>query len=144
MLFFLALACTVSSSSTVLHCDLTGPALSPSESAPGSTVVAVGRPMTEVWDTTVRVGSTDATVSSVDRTDCDACDTCREAAECNVCGTCTECAADCATCVESASFVVPELAPGSYPVVVTNLHAASSAVTLVVTPADTGDTSGGL
>jgi hypothetical protein len=149
MLFLMVLACTVGESSTVLHCDLTGPVLTPVEAAPGSTVVAVSRPMTTSWDTLVAVGGSQAAVSAVDRTECEACDTCREAAECNVCGTCTECAQECSPCVESVSFVVPTLAPGAYPVVVTNLHAASVGVTLTVADGgedtggtDTGDTAG--
>jgi hypothetical protein len=99
--------------------------------------------MTESWDTTVGVGSVAATGVSVDRAECDACDTCREEQECNVCGTCTACADDCASCVESVSFVVPDLAPGTYGVVVTNLHAASVAVDLTVTSPDTGGTDTG-
>ncbi len=139
MSLFLVLACTVADSSTVLHCDLTGPLLEPAEAEPGVSVRAVSRPMTEVWDTSVYVGGTPAAVTAVERVECDACDTCREEAECNVCDSCTDCAADCAPCVESATFTVPQLAPGPHAVVLTNLHASASAVVLTVTAADTGD-----
>ncbi len=140
--FLLMLACTESTGSTVPRCDLTAPVITPAESPGGGTVVAVSRPMTEVWDTVVTVGAVNATISAVDRSECDSCDSCRETAECNVCDSCASCATECATCVESVSFVVPELAPGSHQVVVTNLHAASAAVSLTVIEADTGSDTG--
>ncbi len=138
MFLWLVLACTTTSSSLSLTCDLSTPVFTPAEAAPGATVVAATGPLTESWDTTVSVGSTPATGVVVARQDCDACDECFSAAECNVCGECDDCIADCATCVETVSFTVPDVALGSTSVTITNLHAASAPTAFVVVEADTG------
>ena len=143
MYLWLVLACTTTSSSLSLTCDLTTPGLSPAEAAPGETVVATTGPLTESWDTTVFVGSTPATGVVVTRQDCDACDECVNAAECNVCGECNECVSDCSTCIETVTFTVPEGALGATTVTPTNLHASSSPVAFGVgepAPGDSGDT----
>lgn len=148
MFLWMVLACTTTSSSLSLTCDLSAPAFAPPEAAPGETVVATTGPLTETWDTTVSVGSTPATGVVVARQDCDACDECVSAAECNVCLECDDCIADCATCVETVSFTVPDVALGATTVTITNLHASSAPVAFVVVEAgadtgegtDTGDT----
>ena len=142
MFLWLVLACTTTSSSLSLTCDLSTPVLAPAAAAPGETVVATTGPLTESWDTTVSVGSVAASGVVVARQECDACDECVSAAECNVCLECDDCIADCATCVETVTFTVPDAALGATTVTITNLHAASAPVAFVVVEpgSDTGDT----
>ncbi len=142
MFLWLALACDTSSEALSLHCTLDTPVFSPAEAAPGDTVVATTAPLTEVWDTTVQVGTDAASVVAVDRNECSACDTCRETVGCTSCDECTDCAEDCATCVQTVSFTVPAVAVGATTVTITNIHGATAEGRLVVveSSADTGDT----
>lgn len=107
--------------------------LDPGTAAVGEVVRAVGGPVTDVWDTSVRVGGVDASVLSVDRTGCDACDLCRQAAGCDGCGLCTDCTATCDSCQESVSFEVPAVVDGPADVVVVNPYGRAEALALDVT-----------
>ena len=112
----------------------------------GTDVITLdGGPFSATWDTVVRVGGVDASVTDVVRTECDSCDTCRADADCLSCGACADCDAVCATCVQTAVFLVPDVTPGVQPVVLYNQHGTSEVASVEVlgtstdtdTPADT-------
>lgn len=146
MWWMMLLACTTESDPLSLHCTLDTPSFAPATAAPGDTVVATTRPLTELWDTTVHVAGTPAEVVALSRGGeealCDACDSCREDAGCTACDACLTCTEACSTCVETVSFVVPSVALGAAAVTVTNVHGSTSAgrLTVVGETADTGDT----
>ncbi len=141
MVFLLILACSTSSELVSLHCELPAPLLTPGAGAPGTEVVAIIGPMTELWDTSVRVGSTAAHVNAVTRATCDECDSCRASAECTSCDACTDCTVDCLACIETVTFVVPDVAVGAAAVTISNIHGTSARVDFGVSEADTaGDT----
>ncbi len=141
MVFFLILACSTSSELVSLHCELPAALLTPPSGAPGTEVVATTGPLTELWDTSVRMGSTAAVVTDVTRATCDECDSCRAAAECTSCDACPDCIIDCTPCVETVTFVVPDVAIGTAAVTITNIHGASARSEFAVSEADTaGDT----
>ena len=132
MVLWMIFACTTTTSSVSLTCDLSAPVLVPASAPTGATVVATTGPLTESWDTSVAVGGVAASQVVVGREGCEECDSCREAAVCNVCGECADCATDCSTCVETVSFVVPDVPAGSTTLTITNLHAASAPVAFAV------------
>lgn len=121
------LACA-EADTTFLQCDLafTAPTVG---AAPGTEVQLVGGPLTEPYDTILRVSGVDAVVQDVER-DCAACDECRAEAGCVSCGACTKsCDETCATeCVETLTFVVPEVEAGPTAIVVLNSWGVSPAV----------------
>jgi hypothetical protein len=134
----LAVACdTASSSSEDATCALDVPTLAPASAAPGAQVVVTAHPLTDVWDTAVTVGPTRADLVDLDRSTCDTCDDCRDTGECSSCDVCDVCATDCEGCVETVTFVVPDLAPGEWPVEVVNRHGRTQTVTLTVLAAET-------
>lgn len=131
--------------------------------APGDVVVATGGPQFSTFDTAVRVGGLDAEVVEVERTlGCELCDQCRfEAAACTQCGFCPACDEACAVpvadtgatpaappeagCLETVSFVVPDLPPGTAQVVVVNSFGMSAPTPLeivggITSTASTGET----
>ncbi|MSQ02988.1 MAG: hypothetical protein EXR71_14055 [Myxococcales bacterium] len=140
MMVFLILACSTSTELVSLHCELPAPLFAPASGASGTEVVATTGPLTELWDTSVRVGSTAATVSAVTRATCDECDSCRASAECTSCDACTDCIVDCSACVETVTFVVPDVAVGPAAVTISNIHGSSARVDFQVSEADTADT----
>jgi len=100
-------------------------------------VTVVGRPFTNLLDTSVRFEGSEAPVTNVDREDCTLCDPCRESAGCTVCETCEACTASCETCIETVTFDVPELATGKYTVVFRNRYGLSTPADWdVVNPSD--------
>ena len=110
----------------------------------GVSVTARTSPLTTLADTVVTVGSLLAEVEDVTRQDCEACDSCRTDNACTTCGTeCAACADVCgsapsdgsATCVETVRFTVPDLAAGTYPVVVQNGVGVSDAGSLEIADA---------
>jgi hypothetical protein len=143
LLLSLFVGCTDETTTYSLHCDLEAPVLSAISAAPGDTVVARTRPLTEVQDTVVSVGGTRAAISDLGRDECDACDECRSDAGCTSCSDCDECAADCATCDEWVSFVTPDLPLEEHPVTITNVHGTSGAARLLLTAPDTGASDSG-
>jgi hypothetical protein len=95
----------------------------------GVSVTVRTSPLTTLADTVVTVGSLLAEVEDVTRQECEACDSCRTDNVCTTCGVeCAACADVCgsapsygtAACVETVRFTVPELAAGTYPVVIQN------------------------
>ena len=107
----------------------------------GVPVTARTSPLTTLADTVVTVGSLLAEVEDVTRQDCGACDACRSDNACTTCGTeCAACADVCgsapsdgsAACVETVRFTVPELAAGTYPVVIQNGVGVSEAGSLEI------------
>ena len=117
----------------------------PAAGLPGDFITLDGGPFSVTWDTVVRVGGVDASVTDVVRADCDTCDTCRADADCLSCGACADCDAVCATCVQTVVFLVPDVTPGVQPVVMYNQHGTSEVASVEVlgastdtdTPADT-------
>ena len=132
--------CDDSTSTVTFRCDITLDALSPASGDPGDAVVVTGTPFTTSWDSSVYVGDTRALLQSVDRDDCDACDDCREDNDCNDCNDCDACDLLCEqTCEETSTFVIPDLAGGTYDVRLYNSHGLSNPLPLTVaSPADTG------
>ena len=104
----------------------------PESGLPGDVITLEGGPFSATWDTVVRVGGVDATVTDVVRTSCDTCDTCRADAGCLACGACADCDADCAPCVQTVLFLVPDVTPGIQPVVLYNQHGTSDVASLTV------------
>ena len=105
----------------------------------GAEVTATGRPLTSVFDTSVRVGGADAEIVDVDRPSpfCEGCDQCRIDSGCNVCETCDACELSCVDCIEVATFAVPDVEPGDAPVVVSNGYGTSWAIPFEVLPSAT-------
>lgn len=134
---FLLLACPATTISTDPTCTLDTPVLAPESAAPGDEVVATVRPLTEVWDTALTVGSARAELVEVDRSTCVACDDCRETEECDACEDCDSCDEACAPCVETVRFVVPDLVEGPWSVEIANRHGRSGVTELTVLPAPT-------
>ena len=133
----LAVACdSTSSSSEDATCALDIPTLAPASAAPGAQVVVTAHPLTDLWDTAVTVGPTRVQPVDLDRSTCDSCDDCRDTGGCSSCDVCDTCDADCEGCVETLTFVVPEVAPGEWPVEVVNRHGRTQAVTLTVLAAE--------
>jgi hypothetical protein len=122
------------------RCDVDA-LLEPESAGVGDIVTVTGRPMTDIPDTEVLVGGAAAEVLSVDRTDCTVCDACIEAAACSPCGTCDACAVSCEACMETATFAVPEVTPGTQAVVLINAYGSTLPLALEVTAAtEPGDT----
>lgn len=140
MLLLLAIACEDTTVDTVPTCPLGEPTMSVSSAAPGDEVRLTLSPLTEAWDTAITVGSARATVKSLERDNCDDCDDCRDSGGCTACSECTACETTCGECLESVTFVVPDLAAGTWPVTVINSHGTSVPVSLVVTAKKSGDT----
>jgi hypothetical protein len=142
MLLFFALACDDSTVDTVATCPLGVPTLSATTAAPGDEIRVTLSPLTESWDTAVTVGSTQATVSGLERDNCDDCDDCRDTGGCTACSECTDCDTTCDDCLETLTFIVPDVAAGSWPVTIINSHGRSDPITLVVTATKKKDTGG--
>jgi hypothetical protein len=134
--------CTTTATPAASNCVLPAPALVPASSEVGATAVLSAAGQTSANDTLVHVGSNVAEVVSVDRVDCDACDSCRTTNSCGTCSDCDACGADCLSCVETVSFLVPALAPGTYATVLRNLHGQYPAASLEIVAAGTGADSG--
>ena len=140
-------------------CDLTL-TLEPASASPGETILAVTRPLSEPYDTTLRVhGERVPVVEISNGVDCDQCalslesttefdcasdcpvDPCTECTECREfelcgsCGVCPPCETSCDLCRETASFELPmDLEPGQVEVVLANQYGTSNGVTLEVLP----------
>lgn len=142
MLALLLLAACLDETALVTStCSLGVPVLSTTEAAPGDQVTVTVAPLTAAWDTAITVGPARATVVDLAREGCDTCDTCRATEGCSQCGECSACETDCATCVETVTFLVPEVAAGTWPVEIVNEFGRSERVNLTVTASgDTGDT----
>lgn len=118
-------ACDTNNNQDFEQCEL-DLELAPSAAAPGATVDAIGRPMSDVLDTVVSIDGVDAEVVDVSLPEsCEACETCKTDAECGVCETCEACASECATCAPTARFIVPDLAAGDVGIVVANRYGTS-------------------
>ncbi|MFT7520060.1 MAG: hypothetical protein ACI9MC_002204 [Kiritimatiellia bacterium] len=100
--------------------------------APGDEVTVSGRPLTAELDTEIRVGGVTAAIIDMDRADCEPCDSCRLNADCTVCEKCATCDEICVTCDEYATFVVPAVAAGDAPVVVSNGYGLSDSLSFEV------------
>ncbi len=128
-------ACETTSTSGTATCSLGVPTLAPTSAAPGEQVTMTATPLSEAWDTAVTVGASRATIVDLDRSTCEECDDCRDTGGCSRCGECTDCEETCATCVETVTFVVPELEPGTWTVELVNRYGRSEQVQLTVTAA---------
>lgn len=137
MLLALFLACDTTTVYIAPTCTLDAPVVEPAKAAPGDEVRLSTRALTETWDTTVLFGSTVAPVIRVDRDSCADCDSCLVDTGVSGCLPCTPscdaCAETCATCEESVVVTVPDLAPGTYAVVLTNVHGTSQTGSIVIT-----------
>jgi hypothetical protein len=139
-LTLLLVACTTTTSTTTPTCTLDTPVVSPTEAAPGDTVVLTTHPLTTPRDTVVTVGDARVDVTAVTRTDCDACDRCREDSACRACGpVCPSCVEACTTCVETVSVIVPDVGEGAAPVTVRNGLGVSAPATLFVLASGVAD-----
>lgn len=140
-LFVLLAGCSSAITSHAPVCGLDAPTVDPMSALPGDAVWLTTRPVTEEWDTTVMIGSVLAPVAKVERDNCDDCDSCVNdtGATCDVCNlSCDDCAEICGTCVQRVKITVPDMAPGTWPVVVTNRHGQSAPASLTVLGGDTG------
>ncbi len=139
----LLLACANTAETTFPTCTVDLIGLEPASAQVGDTVTLTATPLTQLQDSALRVGGVDAVVSSLDRTDCETCDSCRSTNGCAECGQdCDACDAECRdSCVETLTFLVPELAPGSHGVVLYTAHGGSLQTSLEVLEA-AGDTGG--
>lgn len=108
-------------------CLVTGDPM-PAEAAPGDVVLLRGAPMSEPFDTVVRVGGVVAEVMSVERDGCTACDACRAEEGCSSCGPCPDCDADCGGCEQALSFLVPDIPGGPTVIMVYNQHGTSAPI----------------
>lgn len=133
MLLLLALACDDTTVETVATCPLGVPTLNATTAAPGDEIRVTLSPLTEAWDTAVTIGSVQATVSGLERDNCDDCDDCQDSGGCTACSECTACETTCDDCLETLTFIVPDIAPGTWPVTIINSHGRSDPISLVVT-----------
>lgn len=125
------MACNTTTVATYDDCSVS---ITPTPAAglPGDVITLDGGPFSATWDTVVRVGGVDASVTAVTRHDCETCDTCREEADCLACGTCESCTTECAACVQQVTFLLPDVAAGAQPVVLYNEHGTSGAASVTV------------
>jgi hypothetical protein len=139
-LALMALACTTSTTATFDQCEL-DLILDVAEAAPGDTVVAVGRPLTDDFDTVVRVGGATASIQDVERPQpgCSTCDACRVDERCTVCEVCAACSDACAACEETVTFTVPDLPEGDTQVSIVNAYGNSLPLPLQILPSAEGD-----
>lgn len=139
MLALLLFACDTTITSTSQSCEVDLISLTPAQVVPGDTVTLTAVPLTEAWDTAIRVGGLEAEVLTVTREGCDDCDVCQAEQGCTGCKEdCDACDATCDTCVETATFTVPALEAGDHAVLLFNANGGSNPVTLTVTEPDTG------
>ena len=136
------LACDTTVESDFPTCEVEMMELDPVAAAPGETVNLLGRPLTESWDTVIRVGGVNAEVVAVSREDCTECDSCQEAASCNPCLDCDACDRICEICEESVQFVVPDLDPGTAHIEIFNAHGSSGAAANLLLQVLAGDSGG--
>lgn len=138
-MLLLLLGCLPETVSTFNTCEVDLVSVEPTEATVGSEVTLTARPLSEDWDTAVRVGGIDAEVLSVTREDCGACDTCQAEQGCACTEDCDACDVECRTdCLETVVFAVPQLAPGEHAVTLFNAHGGSASLDLVVVDGDTG------
>ena len=139
MLALLLFACDTTFTSTSQSCEVDLIAVEPAEVQPGDTVTLTATPLTEPWDTAIRVGGLDVEVLSVAREGCDDCVVCQAEQGCVGCkDDCDTCDATCETCVETATFTVPALDAGDHAVLLFNANGGSNPITLTVREPDTG------
>lgn len=100
----------------------------------GESLTFTGGPYTSPEDTVLVAGSVRAAASDVTRTGCAICDSCRDDHGCD-----PGCADSCNSCVETATFVVPDAAPGPLEVTVVDGWGSSAPIPLVVVDADDTD-----
>ena len=77
MLALLLFACDTTITSTSQSCEVDLISLTPAQVVPGDTVTLTAVPLTEAWDTAIRVGGLEAEVLAVTREGCDDCDVCQ-------------------------------------------------------------------
>jgi len=138
-MLLLLLGCLPSTISSFPTCDVDLVSVSPAAATVGEAVTLTATPLTEDWDTAIRVGGIEAPVLGVEREGCSACDSCRSTEACSCTEDCDTCDALCAEeCVETVTFTVPDLTPGEYDIVLFNAHGGSAPLSLVVVDGDTG------
>lgn len=137
----LFVSCTTTTTTRLPACTIPAPRVEPAKAAPGDIVSLYTDALTADWDTVVSIGSVRATVLGVQRDNCSDCDECLDPsdtadtghADCNACTySCDSCAEVCATCVQYVRITVPDLAAGSWPVVIQNVHGASETGTIEI------------
>ena len=112
---------------------------------PGDSVTMRTIPASAAWDTRIRVGGVDATITGVNREDestCLDCDNCRAEQNCLTCGSCDPCNERCAGCtVQETTFIVPQVQGGVWPISVFNRHGSAIDLPMLEVSVATPDTS---
>ncbi len=144
-LLLFTVGCASESSSTWNPCDVTLTGVEPPAGPAGSEAAVSGSPFTDAWDTAIYVGSVRATIVGVERMDCDPWEECVAVTGCNPCADCDACDPDRSACRESATFVVPDMAPGATSLHLFNRHGESNALpfTVEAPPDDSGGSDSG-
>lgn len=137
-MLFLLLACATTTDAIYLTCDVALVSVEPTVAAPGDEVTLTATPLTEDWDTAIRVGGLDADIVSVTREGCDACDSCNADQGCACNEDCDACDLICDACVETVVFTVPSLDEGEHGIVLFNANGGSMPLTLTVAEPDSG------
>ena len=141
------LACVTATDADFPTCTVDLLSFEPAAALPGDSITLTATPLTELQDSSLRVGGVDAAITSVDRTDCETCDSCRTSNGCASCDQdCDACDAECRdNCVETLVFTLPQLDAGSHGVVLFNAHGGSLEARIEVLEAgvDTGPDTGG-
>ena len=138
-MLLILLGCLPATTSSFPTCDVDLVSVSPASATVGEEVTLTATPLTEDWDTAIRVGGIEAPVLAVEREGCSACDSCRLEETCSCTEDCDTCDALCAEeCVETVTFTVPDLTAGEYDIVLFNAHGGSAPLSLVVVDGDTG------
>lgn len=92
----------------------------------GVATTLAATPLSEAWDTRVRIAGVDVTVTDVTRSECLSCDACRSDNDCQACGACEACADLCGACEETLTLLVPDtIPPGPHDLVLYNRHGVS-------------------
>lgn len=106
----------------------------PDLATPGEIVAAVGRPVSEIVDTTVRVGGVEAAIVDVDPDSqaCRPCEDCRSLVGCTECQRCPTCADECLECAPQVLFEVPDLPAGDHLVTIANRFGTSQPTPLTL------------
>lgn len=137
-------ACAGTTSEQLATCTLT--LTVPDAVVAGATADFGLDPISEPWDIVAHIGGLSAPVVETASVDCDACDTCRTENVCGACdstttnGTCATCADACATCRRTVTLQVPDVAPGTWPIVIVHRY-GESAPALVDVSASTSEPS---
>lgn len=125
--------CATSSEVLALRCDVDVADIQPQPSKVGESVTVTGTPFTSVYDSAVYVDGVRATVTEVERAGCTECDQCRFDYGCTECTDCDACDRLCETgCVETVTFDVPPVEPGSHGLQLFNAHGQTRVLELTV------------